>query len=658
MFYTGLSGLNAAQAALVTTGHNTANVNTPGYSRQSVQIASSNGSFAPGVGFFGTGAKVIDVSRSYDQYLTSQLNSANSLNESLTTYSSQISQIDNLLANQVSGLAPQIQSLFTNVQAVANTPADPAARQQMISSGQAMSNQFRAMDGFLSGLREAVNSEISGSVDQINTYASQIAALNKQVALFTTGNGSQAPNDLLDLRDQLVSDLSKLVGTKLVKQDGGQYNLFIGNGQTLVLGDKATELTTMASSSDPTMTSVGFKNAAGVGIELKDTVISGGSIGGLMQFRSESLATAQNSLGRISIVMADKFNTQQKLGVDMTGAAGADFFTQATPNLISNARNSGNLVMLPTFSDASQLTTSDYRLDVTAGPSYSLTRLSDSKSIALSPGFPGAAPANTTTFDGVTLTFSGGAGAAGDSFLIQPTRTGARDMSVLIIDPAGVAAASPLITGNVEGNKGSGKISPGVVDVNYIATPLAAKVTLSFNGATNELTGFPAGASVKVTLANGSPSAGSPYAAGSPVPFTAGSSLTFNGITLNIGGAPANGDTFTIDKNTGGVSDGSNALLMGKLQNTKTIGGGSSSFNDAYAQLVSAVGNKARQLQISNTAQTSLAAQIHTSQQSVSGVNQDEETANLLMFQQMYQANAKVIQTASTIFDAVLGIHG
>lgn len=658
MFFTGLSGLNAAQAALVTTGHNTANVNTAGYSRQSAQIASSGGVYSPGVGFFGSGAKVTDVTRSYDQYLTSQLNQAQSLNQSLTTYYTQVSQIDNLLANQTAGLAPQIQALFTHVQAVANTPADPSARQQLISSGQAMANQFRSMDQYLTSLGASVNDQVSGSVDQINTYADQIANLNKQVAMLSNAAGGQAPNDLLDQRDQLVNELGRLVGTKLVVQDGGQYNVFIGNGQTLVLGDKATRLAAVSSASEPSRTTVGVVNAAGNVAELQESVISGGSLGGLLQFRNETLATAQNSLGRIAIALADTFNAQQNLGIDLNGVLGTDFFSQTSPGIISNGRNTGTLVLTPSFSNGNQLTISDYRLNVTAGPSYSLTRLSDNQNIALPAGFPAGAPvaSTTATFDGLTLKFAGGAAAVGDSFLIQPTRTGARDLTVLVSDPAKVAAASPIVTGNTAGNQGSGAISAGTVDANYLATPLATNVTLTYDSTTNQFSGFPAGAAVTVTLANGSPDPTSPYAAGTPVTYSAGATMTFDGITVSISGTPSNGDTFTIEKNTGGVSDGSNALLLGALQNKKTIGNSAASFNDAYGQLVSTVGNKARQIQISNTAQTSLTTQIRSAQQSVSGVNQDEETANLLMFQQMYQANAKVIQTASTMFDAVLGI--
>ncbi len=653
MFFTGLSGLNAAQAALVTTGHNTANVNTPGYSRQMVQVVSAGGTYTPSVGFFGNGAQVVDVSRSYDQFLSSQLNQAQSTNQALTTYSAQINQINNLLANQTTGLAPMLQTLFKGVQAVANTPADTAARQQMISSGQALANQFRTMSQVLTGLNSNVNDQISGSIDQINAYATQIASINKQIALLSNAAGGQAPNDLLDQRDSLVNSLGQLVSTKVVVQDGGQYNVFIGSGQTLVLGDKASTLKAVTSAADPGRTSVALVNAAGVAVELQDNVISGGSLGGLMQFRNETLGDAQNALGRMAIGLADTFNAQHNLGIDLNGAAGQDFFSQASPAVIANARNTGNLVVTPSFSNTSQLTTSDYRVDVVnvaGSPQYSVTRLADNKVLGSYASLP-------VTFDGVSLQAASGTPQVGDSFLVQPTRTGARDLTVTVTDPAKIAAASPIVTGKAASNQGSAGISAGKVDASYLVTPLTTPVTLKYDSTTTpaSLSGFPASAAVTVTNPDGKVVN---YAAGASVSYTAGASYSFSGITATVSGAPVNGDTFTIGPNAGGISDGSNALLLGALQNTKTLAGGTASYTDAYGQLVSTIGNKANQLTIANTAQTSLAGQIKAAQQSVSGVNQDEETANLLMYQQMYQANAKVIQTASTMFDAILGIAG
>ncbi|MDY7548728.1 flagellar hook-associated protein FlgK [Glaciimonas sp. Gout2] len=652
MFYIGLSGLNAAQASLLTAGHNSANFATPGYSRQTAVVGSGGGTYAPSVGFFGNGAAVTNVVRSYDQYLTSQLNQAQGTNEALSTFFSQVSQIDNLLANQTAGLAPLMQTFFTSVQGVANTPSDPAARQQMVSAAQAVANQYRSMSLQLNDMNSGVNQQISGNVDQINTLADQIANINKQITLVGGVDGTQAPNDLLDQRDQMVSDLGKLVATKVVVQDGGQYNVFIGNGQTLVLGAKASTLQVVNSAADPSRSAVAVINANGKPVEMQDSVLTGGSLGGLLQFRNEALGDAQNSLGRIAISLADTFNAQHKLGVDLSGALGQDFFSQASPSAISNDRNKGDMKLAPTFSDVGQLTTSDYTLTVSGAPgalAYSLTRLSDNKVINTysDADFP-------VTFDGVTMAIGSGKAQSGDSFLIQPTRNGGRDLSVIATDPAKLAAANPVLTGNVAGNQGTGVISAPVIDAAYLNAPLTGTTTLTYDKATNTLTGFPSNASVSVTSADGTTQI---YNPGTPVPYTAGAKMRFDGVSISITGSPSTGDQFTLKPNSSGVSDGSNALLLGALQSKKTMNAGTASFNDSYSQLVSSVGNKTRQVQIASTAQTSLTAQIKAAQQSVSGVNQDEETANLLMFQQMYQANAKVIQTASTMFDAVLGIH-
>ncbi|WP_332107436.1 flagellar hook-associated protein FlgK [Variovorax sp. PBL-H6] len=648
MFYTGLTGLSVARSALMTTAHNTANVYTAGYSRQTSMIA-SNGAVGLASGFVGTGARVSTVARSYDTYLNSQLNGAEASGAALASYNAQISRIDSLLADKTSGLSPLMQGFFAGVQGVANTPADPAARQQLISAAQALANKFRATDQYLSDLNTSVNEQIQGSVGEINTYAKQIATLNHQIGQMSAVAGGQPPNDLLDQRDQLVNQLGKLVDVKVLEQDGGKYNVFIGNGQSLVLGDQAMSLKAGPSAADPTRTALSLVGINGTATELADSVFSGGSVGGLMAFRNETLSTSQNAIGRLAMALTGTFNDQHKLGVDLNGVLGTDFFSQAAPGVFTNAHNNGDMVLGASITDASQLSISDYSVevkDVAGVLNYSVTRLTDKQVIGTFTGFP-------ISFDGVSLSVDSGTAQAGDRFLVQPTRTGARDVDVLVLDPAKVAAASPLIAGNTAGNQGTGALGAPTVDAGYLAAPLAAPVTLNFDAATGELTGFPAGSAVTVTLADGTSNV---YAAGDPVPYTAGASMSFGGITVKMTGAPANGDTFTIKNNSGGVSDGSNALLLGALQKKTVMDGGTSTFGSAFAQLVSAVGNRTMEIRTAEKTQTSVTEQIRASRDSISGVNQDEETANLLMYQQMYQANAKVIQTASTMFDAILGI--
>ncbi|AGU51415.1 flagellar hook-associated protein 1 FlgK [Variovorax paradoxus B4] len=650
MFQTGLSGLSVARSALMTTAHNTANVYTAGYSRQTA-LVSSNGGTTTGAGFIGNGARVTTVQRSYDSYLTAQLNGAEAAGAALASYGSQINRIDSLLADKTAGLTPLMQSFFASVQGVANTPADPAARQQLISAAQTLANKFRSIDQYLTDLNSSVNDQIEGSTGQINTYATQIASLNQQISQLSAMAGGQPPNDLMDQRDQLVSELGKIVEVKVLEQDSGQYNVFIGNGQTLVLGDRAAKLQAVSSAADPTRKAVALVGLTGTVSELKDNVLTGGSLGGLLAFRAETLTSAQNAIGRLAMALGSEFNDQHKLGVDLNGVLGTDFFSQAVPGVFSNARNAGDMVLGASVSDTSQLTTSDYSVqvkDVAGTLTYSVTRLSDKQSMGDFTTFP-------ASFDGVSLSVASGAAQAGDSFLVQPTRTGARDMDVLVHDTAKVAAASPLVTGNTVGNKGTGALSPAVVDAGYLATPLAATVTLAYDATANTLSGFPATSAVTVTLADGT---STNYPAGTAVPYTAGASIRFDGIEVKLTGAPAQGDTFTIGKNAGGVSDGNNALLLGALQRKTAMDGGTSTFNGAFAKLVSEVGNRAMEIRVASTTQESVTGQIRASRDSISGVNQDEETANLLMYQQMYQANAKVIQTASTMFDAILGIRG
>ena len=659
LFSIGLSGLAVAQAALDTTAHNTANVNTDGYSRQSAQIQSSGGLALPGVGFLGAGAQVSSVTRSYDQYLASQLVQAQSGTEALNAYSDQISNIDNLLADSQAGLSPFLQNFFAGVQGVANTPADPAARAQLLSSAQTLAGKFRSTDQYLTNLNTGVEGQVAGTIGQINNFATQIASLNKQIGLLSANAGGQPPNDLLDQRDQLVSSLSKLVGTKVVVQDGGQYNVFIGNGQTLVLGETARQLQVGPSQADPSRQAVSLTLANGSSAELSDTALTGGSLGGLLQFRDQTLIPAQNSLGQMAIALADAFNQQHQLGVDLNGAQGQPFFSLSSPAIIANGKNQGTLQLDAAFATppnlqkslSADLTASDYQIDVTSVAGvlqYTATRLADGHVFAPSAGFP-------MTLDGVTLTVNSGAAQAGDSFLLQPTRTGARDFDVLVKDPARIAAAVPVIAQNSPANQGRGTIGSLSVDATYVPATPAAPIAIQYSA--GQLTGFPAGAPVTVTMPGGAAAPGSPYAAGTPVTYAAGATVTVAGMSFVLSGQPADGDVFTISRNTSGVSDGRNALLLRGLQSSGTMDGGTTTFAQSYAQLVGNVGNKAQQLQIAGDAQSSVAAQIRSAQQSVSGVNQDEETANLLMYQQMYQANAKVISTAATVFDAILAIQ-
>lgn len=643
----GKTGLFAAQAGLTTTGNNIANANVPGYSRQQVIQGSGPGQNT-GSGFVGSGTQVSDIKRYSDAFLTNQVRTATATSSALDAFHTQIAQVDNLLADPTSGLSPSLQGFFNGVQDVASNPASTASRQSLLSSAESLTSKFQGINGRLQEIRDGVDGQIGANVTLINSYATQIAALNDQIAGAST-NGQQMPNDLLDKRDQLVLDLNKQVKTNVVAGDNNSITVSIGNGQPLVVGKRPFALAEMTSPTDPNRTEVGYVTN-GKPVMLAESALSGGELGGLFEFRSTSLDRAQNSLGRIAITMADAFNAQHKLGVDAGGQPGADFFTVGAPQVAASRDNSlaSTAVVGATISDASKLTQSDYKVAFD-GTNFNVTRLSDHQVTQITP-YPQAGP---QTIDGIDFAVSGSA-AAGDNFMVRPTINGASQMSVAITDRNKVAAGAPIVTSVPVTNHGSGTISPGVVDAAYLApgNALAAPFSLTYSSATAGLTGFPPTQAVTSTL-NG---VATVYPAGTtPIPFTKGATYQFGGISVTLDGAPADADQFTVGPNANGVGDNRNMQALGQLQ-TASLLDGTASLQTSYAELVSFVGNKTREVQVNSEASAALLGQATDAQQSVVGVNLDEEAANLLRYQQAYQAAGKVMQIASTLFDTLLSL--
>lgn len=646
------SGLLAAQAGLNTTGHNIANASTPGYSRQIVQQATMQAQNA-GYGFTGSGTQVEQIKRVYNDFLGTQVVSAQNSQSAIDSYKTQISQVDNMLADATSGLTPALQDFFKGVQDLASNPASSASRQAVLSNASSLAARFQGMDGRLNEIREGVNSQITSGVAVINSYAQQIAKLNDSIStLYAYEN--KPPNDLLDQRDQLVLDLNKQIKATVVKQSDNTYTVTIGNGQALVVGLAAFSLAATMSDTDPQRLEVGYKAAGGT-ITLAENSLTGGALGGLLEFRSKSLDVVQNEMGRVAVGLAITFNDQHKLGQDQNGVLGTDFFTAATPLVAASTLNSGNTVVTSNITDAGALTASDYTLRFD-GVNYNLTRLSDNKLLA---GTTLVAANAAAQLDGFDLTLTAGTIplVANDRFLIRPTAQGANLFNVAITDRANIAAAAPIVTANASANIGSGKISAGFVDKTYLpvngGSPLIApaNVTLTYDSATSSLSGFPPTQDVTVTTNGVAVVNPAPVAS---IPYAAGSTISFGGINLSFTGQPANNDTFTIGQNLSGVGDSRNALALGALQAASTLDKGTATYQGAYAGLVSFVGNKTRELQVTGVAADTLLAQSKQSQQAESGVNLDEEAANLLRYQQAYQAAGKVMQIANQMFDVLM----
>lgn len=670
----GMSGIQVAQLGLATTSHNIANASTTGYNRQRI-IQSSNVATLTGSGYIGQGAHVSTVERMYNRFLNNQVNSAQTQVSSLSTYYSQITQIDNMLADANSGLSPALQDFFTGVQQVAAYPSQVASRQALVSSAQALISRFQGLNDQLGQMYDGVNGQITSTVSAINSYATQIGELNKQIIVAQSSNNQQ-PNDLLDQRDQLVAELNKLIKVSTTTNTDGSFNVFIGSGQQLVVGTQVSSLVAMQSSADASRITVGL-TANGGNQEMPESLIIGGSLGGLLSFRRETLDAATNGLGRVAASMALTFNAQHALGQDLLGQSAdtaapstfqANFFSIPTPTVVGNTNNSTTppvatvtaALVVPTSSaNYTNLTNSDYRLDRTA-TGYTLTRLSD----GITWSGANAATLSNTVSATEGFTFSdAGTMIDGDSFIIEPTRDVAKNIkinSVIAADPRLIAAASPIrtVAGSISAtgvvtnaNKGNATISAGSVATGYDSFATAFPIKLSYSSSSG-LSGFP---SVAVTVTNGGTS--TTFPAGTPVTYTSGATISFSGISFEITGAPSDGDTFVIARNSAGTTDGRNALALGLLQTANTMSGKTASYQGAYAQMVSDVGNKTREVSVTEEAQQALLDQATSASQSVSGVNLDEEAANLIKYQQAYQASAKVIDVASKLFDTLLAIN-
>lgn len=624
----GVTGLRAFQRSLATTSHNIANVNTEGYSRQRVELSARPPQYVGGT-YVGSGVQMDGVRRVYDQFLTDQVRTTSSAQQRHEALHELAAQIDDMLGDPEAGMAPVLQSFFNAAHDVADDPTSTPARQVLLSEAESLTARFHNVYDRLDDLRGAVNTRLDTMVEEVNTLASAIAGVNQDILNLPKDSMNGTANDLLDHRDRLITQLSEYVSLRTQDQSDSTVNVFIGNGQPLVVGTDSQALATTADPYDPTQLRIAF-TGGGTAVDVTNQ-LSGGRLGGTLEFREQVLDGAFNGLGKVATGVAELFNAQHRLGQDLDGDLGADFFSFRAPEVLVHSSNSGTASISASITDVAQITTSDYRLE-RSGADYSLTRLSDGTVFDLdASGFPGV----PVTVDGVEITLDAGAVADGDRFLLRPTRSGADSIGVSLVNTNDIAAAAPIRTSKSAVNTGSGQISAGTVD--SLDANLTQTVAITFN---NPPTTFDVNGT-----GTGNPSG---------VAYTSGSDISYNGWTIQISGAPAAGDTFTVAENTGGVGDNRNALEFAEIQNKPLLDNQTSTITDAYGSVVADVGSRTRQAQQADAAQSTLLAQSQAARESVSGVNLDEEAANLVRFQQAYQATAQVISSANLLFDTLL----
>ena len=667
-FSIGLTGLSVAQQNLLTTEHNIVNANTPGFSRQRVLQAVGAGVMS-GTGTIGQGVRSVTVERLYDQFITSRKNSDQAQASALESFYSQIRQIDGLLADSSAGLSPGIQNFFEGAQQVATNPSLLPARQSMVSSAETLVARFQSLDGRLKELQENSNDRIKSAVAAINGFAAQIGELNRGIMASEASYGQPA-NDLRDQRDQIIADLNKLVKVSAVPSSDGSVNLFIGAGQQLVVGATVVTMLAEPSNADPAKIGISMQYSSVTKLELPDSLVTGGELGGLLTFRNNALQQAANDIGRVAASLALTINAQHALGQDLGGRiAGetgfeSDFFKIPT-NLKIFENRSNTLpsvgVMTATFAapDApsgptyegnfkTQLNASDYEVEFNA-TGFTVTRLSDGHVFA----------PNATSFDGIALSVAT-PGSNGQRFLIQPYADVTRGISVnssIAADPRLVAAAAPVRVSPALTNTGSMKLAQGVMGVGYTAPASASPVTLQVTA--GGISVSPAGVKWRAVYANAQGRSGTGELDLIPTVGTGGAQLQaieFNGMSFAVAGLANVGDSFVVARNASGVQDGRNALLFSKLQNQNTIADGSATYQSSYARLAADNGIKTREAKIQLDARNAILEQTTSTRDSLSAVNLDEEAANLLKFQQAYQASAKILDVGGKLFESILAI--
>lgn len=621
VFGISVSALQAFQAAINATSNNIANASTPGYDVEGVNLTEALPQ-SDGTATVGSGVVVTGISRAYSQAAANQLNTSQSTLGQLNALQSYTNQIDNLFGTSVGGLSTALQSFYSAWSNVANNPTSTASRQALLSQAQSVATGFQTAAGQLDTLNTDVNTRITADVSQINSIATSISTLNQQIVTSTAQNGGQQPNELLDQRDQLVSNLSQLVGVTTTTDSNGGLNVFIGNGQPLVLQGQTTTLTTAPNQFNASQLEVSTSALQGNPIS---SSITSGDLGGLLAARTQVIDPALNQLGVVATGLGQAVNSQQAQGLDLNGQFGAAIFSTPTAQATASSKNTDATTATASVVNVGALTGDNYLLSYNAG-AYTLTNAGNGGSVAFTGNGTAASP---LTADGVSIVLSG-TPASGDQFLIQPTASAAANFTEVLADPSKIAAAGAVQTLASGSNSGNATISSGTVQ-NAANPNLLNTATITFTNATTY-------------SING----------GANVAYTSGGNIAANGWQVQISGTPAAGDVFTVKSNAGSTGDNRNALAAANQQNAEVLNNGTTSITGAVSAFVTALGSQAQQIDTAQTAQTSVNSQAVANVQSVSGVNLDEEAAKLLQWQQAYQAAAQALTIGNSLFTTLI----
>jgi len=633
----GTRALMANQVVLQTTGNNIANVNTPGYSRQSAVLQTVEGQFTGG-GYIGRGVDVATIQRSYSDFLIRQSALSGATSAGDNARADKLRQLEALFPGGTSGLGAAISDMLNSFSDVASAPTDLTARTVVLTRVSEAASRMRSASQSLDDLQLGVKQELSQKVDAINSLAKSIAAVNDKIAK-AQGTG-QPPNDLLDQRDQLIREMNRYIQTSSIEATDGTLGIFIAGSQALVLGSAASPLTVTSDDFNDSLKSKLSINRSGQVITLDETMLGGGEVSGLLRFQNTDLAEGRNLLGRLTLAISTSMNAQHALGLDLDGNVGGNLFTPTVfgaGNILTPSApavpNTGTATLGLAISDTTKFAASDYEVNFTAATTGSITRKSD--------GVVTDFTSVPIAIDGLTVSVSAGA-VAGDRFLLKPFSTSASDIRAEFASPRALAVASPVAGQMGTANTGSLQLASLQPRTN---PPTNVPVTITFTGSNTYTRSDELPVPDTTTYT---------YTSGQVIEGTLPTSSPLSQWSLTLQGTPKTGDTFTVLAQPAAFRNlnAGNATALMNLRETPMFDG--AALTDGYAGLISQIGIRTQSANYAAQVSTAIAANLEADRTSVSGVNLDEEASKLIQYQQAYQASAKTIQIAQSIFDTLI----
>jgi flagellar hook-associated protein 1 FlgK len=649
----GVSALIANQQALTTTGHNIANVNSAAYSRQTIATKALVGQNM-GTGYVGKGVQVATIMRNYNELLGKQSNAANAASAADAIRYQSLVQMQDVYSGGDSSLGAAINSMMNAFADVEAAPADGTARNVVLTRMSELTARFRAASATLQEMDYATNQQVTNNVTLVNNLAGQVASLNTQIAR-ALASGHQ-PNDLLDARDQIIREINQYVQTTQVDADSGAINLFVGGSQALVLGSSTGQLSVAETAEYPGSgkLSLYFSQPNGERVELTVNMVGGGEIAGLLKFNNDDLVTGRNLLGRLALSIGTELNQQNKLGLTLSGNFGTDLFKLTTSTTgwsniagydAGNAAQSAQAAV----TDTHALVASDYRIQFNGAGGAQLVRLSDGKLTDLNVD---PATGIDQTVDGLQFTVPGAvtnAAQKGQSILFQPFSKAADEIQPLVHNAADLAVSNAVTANITSSNAGTLQLSSlRATDLTGIPAQ-NAPVRITFDGAGN------------YSYQTYDPATSSWSAASAAATYASGQAIQINGWNITLTGTPGSGDSVDVgnakDLGDGYKLNAGNASAFLALRDAAIFDNGTS-LSDGFSSAMAVIGTRTQSAKYAAELSETVANNLNADRTAVSGVNLDEEAARLLQYQQAYQASAKIISTAQSLFDSVLSAVG